>query len=64
MLDEKEIRELVGSHGAIVSQGRLIKQLIEDAISLASPASLFLKARCLTLFFLTTLLTGLVGPYA
>ena len=30
MLDEKEIRELVASHGASVSQGRLIKQLIED----------------------------------
>jgi len=31
MLDEKEIRELVASHGATVSQGRHIKQLIKDA---------------------------------
>ena len=30
MLDEKEIRELVASHGATVSKGRSIKELIKD----------------------------------
>ena len=30
MLDEKEIRELVASHGATVSTGRSIKELIKD----------------------------------
>ena len=30
MLDEQQIRELVGAHGAAVNEGRPIKQLIED----------------------------------
>ena len=64
MLDEKEIRELVASHGASVSQGRLIKQLIEDGDLPRLTDVTVLEGKCLTRFFLTTFLTGLAGPYA